>query len=120
MTVTLAELVEVIRGHTYNFISEVDLQDGIEGVLQQAGIHGEREAELSSKDRIDFLIKDGIGVEVKTKGSTSTLTRQVHRYVQHESIKAMVVVTTVGRLTNIPEVMNGKPIVVVHLIESCL
>jgi len=118
---TPVELAAVIQGYTYVFSSEVELQDGIEEVLKAAGIAYKREVILSKEDRIDFFVEEGgIGMEVKTKGSISALTRQVHRYVQFESIQGILIVTPLGRLTSLPGAINGKPVIVSHLIESCL
>ena len=113
-------IVEAIRSRRYAYTSEAELQEGIERVLIEEGIAYEREVALSPGDRIDFLVGEGIGVEVKIDGSISALTRQIHRYAQHDRISSLVVVTSRSRLANLPSSMNEKTVRVVHLIESCL
>jgi len=110
----VAAIAEQIRAHAYAFTDERELQDGLAIVLADvAGLH--REHSFSPQDRIDFLLPDGVGIEVKIDGSLSDLARQVHRYAQREEITALIVVTNRLRLAELPETINGKPVVVVKV-----
>jgi hypothetical protein len=75
----------------------------------------EREVVLSRAERIDFLLVGGIGIEVKIGMSISALTRQLFRYANLEAIRALVVVVTSNRLSNLPREINGKPVLTVLL-----
>lgn len=107
-----------IAAHRFSFSTEDDLQRGIAEVLTGAGLLFEREFRLSVTDRIDFLLPDRIGIEVKIDGSISLLTRQLHRYSRSEAIGQLVVVTSRNRLTNLPRAMNGKPIHTIALMAA--
>jgi len=113
-----SEIAMLIGGYRYTFPDEQGLQDGIERVLTGAGVTFQREAQLSVDDRIDFLIQCGIGLEVKVQGRPADVTRQLHRYAQHDSITALVLVTSRMQLARVPKELNGKRVDVVRLMGS--
>lgn len=102
----------------YSFSSESELQQGIELVLKKNKIEALREHRLSPKDKVDFWAWGGIGIEVKIDGSLSALTRQLHRYAQHEDVQALILVTSRSRLENLPAYLNSKPLYTLNLIAS--
>jgi hypothetical protein len=104
----------------FNLASEKDLQDGIETVLSGHGWPYGREVRLDAQDRIDFLLGNGIGIEVKIDKSLSAVTRQLHRYAQQPLIVGLLLVTTRMRLRALPPEFNGKPTRVVCLLGSTL
>lgn len=100
----------------FNYQKEKDLQDGIETVLRAAGVEFEREKNLVEFGTIDFLLRGGIGIEVKIKGSPADVIRQLHRYAQSPQIASLVLVT--GKLSHgrsFPAELQAKPLYVVHL-----
>jgi hypothetical protein len=113
--VTPARLREVLGAYWYAHTSERDLQDGLAQVLALRGIRFDREVRLSPEDRPDFMV-DGIAVEVKVDGSLSDVTRQLHRYTAHKPVRAVLLVTSLQRLANLPGSMNGKPVAVLALL----
>ena len=119
------EVATFLSGWKYNFDSEQDLQRGIWEAIQRVYANPteswQREYRLSEEDRIDFFYTDfGIGVEAKISHSLTALTRQLHRYAQHEAIRGLVLITPKTRLTNLPDRINGKPIRIVNLMSSLL
>lgn len=96
------------------------LQERIAGILTSISVPFDREVHLSEKDRIDFLVGGHLGIEVKVDGGLSAVTRQVHRYAQHERIESLVLVTTRMLHRGVPSEMNGKRIDVIHLIGGSL
>lgn len=116
---TLPRLREVLGAYRYSFSSELQLQDGIAQVLALRGIPFDREVPLSPKDRPDFMV-DGIAVEVKVDGSTSEVTRQVHRYAQLKAVEAVLLVTSRLCHDNLPSSINRKPVAVLALLGSIL
>ncbi len=114
---TAPQLVQVLRAHKYSYSNERDLQDAIAVVLKQRDIPFSREVKLTDRDRIDFLVGLGIGVEVKIECQTTELIRQLARYAASEDITALVLVTTKHRLALMPDALAGKPIHVVHLLD---
>lgn len=103
-------IIELLDQHRFRFGTEVELQDGIEHVLETAEIPHERELRLSSGERIDFMLAGRIGLEVKVDGGISALTRQLHRYAQVEAIEEILVVTSRARHANVPTEMAGTPV----------
>jgi hypothetical protein len=112
-------LATTIHTHSFSFTDEEELQRGLVEILAEImpPTSTRREVQLTPKDRIDFMV-ESVGIEVKIKGSLAALTRQLHRYAQLDAIEALVVVTPVARLAQLPESLNGKPVLVCHLVGS--
>lgn len=100
----------VILGHRYRYTSEEDLQVGLAKAFEEAGLSFEREVRLSKADRIDFIVGEGIGVEVKIKDRMSALQRQLQRYSASPRITALFVITPRLQLCRMPSAMSGKPV----------
>lgn len=113
----VANVERALLGHRFRFADERELQAGIEQVLREAGLAVVREAPLGQLGTIDFLVS-GLGIEVKTRGSRADLARQVHRYLQHESLQALMVVTTRAALAKLPRSIADKPVWVHHLVTG--
>ena len=117
----LAHIVSTLKGYNFNYTNENDLQNGIRQVFETMDAPFESEYRLSDKDRIDFYWpKSKIGVEVKIDHALSALTRQVHRYVQHDSIEGLLIVSGKVRLNAVPQIISGKPVQIHSLIGSLL
>lgn len=109
----MMQLLKVLSSYRFRFSSEKELQEGISVALERNSVEFIREKSLSAKDRIDFFIPEtGIGIEVKLDGSANKLARQVQKYSEYPDLKGLLVVVTRSRLTDLPEQLNGKPIVV--------
>lgn len=114
-------LAKELSQYSFNYSSEDDLQRGMAQVFDAMGEPYEREHRLSKEDRIDFYFPmKKVGVEVKIDHPLSALTRQLMRYVQHEAIDGLMLVSGKMRLTNMPDKMNGKPLVIHSLLGSLL
>lgn len=114
----LARMAAAVLACSYRWRQEADLQAGLLPVLRgfvtdEAELT--REARLSARDRIDFVIGD-LGVEVKVDGSLAAVTRQLHRYAQVEELAGVLLVTTRAAHLAVPRELNGKPIVVARLL----
>ncbi|HEX7650631.1 MAG TPA: hypothetical protein VF450_24755 [Noviherbaspirillum sp.] len=115
-----AELASLLERFRYRFITEKDLQDGIEAVLKVSGIAYERERSLSAPDRPDFLVQGGIAIEVKIKGSLAELLRQVSRYAAHDEVSGILVCGTPYWLPTVPKQIGGKTLYSLRLVGSLL
>lgn len=93
--------------------NEKRLQSEILKSLQGAGFDVEPEVSLNKTDRIDFMIGE-IGIEVKIKGSSVQVLKQVERYCESDRVKIIVLLTS--RAHGFPSEINGKP---VRLIRLC-
>lgn len=105
--------------YRFRFVTEKDLQDGIEAALKAENIGYTREHSLNVTDRPDFMV-GGIAIEVKIKGSLADLLRQASRYAQCEDVNAVLVVGTPHWLTRVPHELCGKPVHAVRLMGSLL
>lgn len=114
----VATVTRVLRENRFRYSGERDLQAGIAIALAAAGLNAQREAALGDMGTIDFLIDhEGarLGVEIKIRGSRPEVTRQVHRYLQHASIEALLLVTTRAELSRLPATISGKRLYTHHL-----
>jgi len=114
----MAILTAALNAVAFRFQDEVELQDGIAIALGRADIPHRREVVLSPKDRIDFMLNDGVGIEVKIDGSVSALTRQLIRYAKLPQISALLVVVSAIRLSNLPSQIEGKPVVCLRMMRA--
>lgn len=105
-----ASLAELLRGYRLPVSNEADMQGAVEKALQREGVLHRREV-VQGGDRIDFVVET-VGIELKVKGSVSTVTRQLFRYALWEDLTELLVVTSVGQHLGLPRQLNGKPIVV--------
>lgn len=118
--VDIERVLNILSGFRFRFSSERDLQDGIAKVLEQNNILYRREQNLSKRDRPDFILGDGIAVEVKIKGSLSELLRQSARYLEHQEIKQLIVVGTPSWIHRLPSTLGGKNLRGLRLVGSLL
>ena len=93
---------------------EFQIQSMVEAVLAGCNIPFEKEYRLAPRNRIDFLIDGGIGLEVKRgKPNKVQVTKQLQRYASFEEVKAIVLV--VDRTVSIPTQVHGKPCILFGL-----
>ncbi len=89
------------------FPDEYKIQKMIETLLMDRGISFQKEYKLASRNRIDFLLEGGVGVEVKRgKPNRNSVLKQLTRYASFESISAIILV--VDRNVYIPDSVLGK------------
>ena len=117
---TSPDLIATLSRLRFRYATEKDLQDGFEKVFREKGIPFRREVEISSKDRLDFLVDGGIVLEVKIKGSLPELVRQIARYARHETIREILVVGTPRWIPQVPAAIEGKPVYGLRLVGSLL
>lgn len=107
---TPAELVALIERHRYTVTCELELQEAIRQVLTTAGASFSSEVRLSARDRPDFMVGT-VAIEAKVASWNGQVLRQVTRYLEHEQVTALVLVTT-RRRHRLPSSALGKPILV--------
>ncbi len=77
------------------------------------------EYRLSARDRLDLFVEvtpsTGIAVEVKVKGGLPDVTRQVLRYLEHDAVTGLLLVTTKSAHRAVEGVHMGKPVHVLCL-----
>lgn len=117
---TAEAVVAALDAATLTYTDEVALHEDMARVLTAAGIAHDREVRLTPRDRIDFLCAGGVGIEVKVAGSLAAVTRQMHRYSQHDDVHSLVLVTTKAAHHAIPRTLGGVPVALFSLIGQGL
>jgi hypothetical protein len=115
---TPASVAGLLCGFRIRFAGELDVQLAVAEILDRNRISYQREFRLSPRERLDFLLRfpgkdSSIAIEIKIKGRTAELLRQLERYAGHEFIAGLVLVTS-RRLqaAQMPDSLNGKPLAV--------
>lgn len=115
-----SELADFISLMRLGFVKEAEMQEKMEGRLESFAARKNeefiREAKLSEKDRIDFKVGP-IGIECKVKGDRSEVYRQVQRYLEHDTLTALVLVCP-WPISDF--VINGKHVYVVSTAHQAL
>lgn len=111
---TVDDLTDHLRRHTYRFTCEKELHRAISTVLDRAQISYRYEDSLTKRDRPDFTVGP-IAIEVKVDGSLSSVTMQLHRYARLPDVEALVLVTSKAKHAALPRTMAGKPVRIVHV-----
>lgn len=120
LTMSAADVVERIRALCQNLRTQTStekvLQDALEPLLQKTFSSVIREARLDETDVVDFLIEGTVALEVKVDGSPMAVTRQMMRYLDHDGVKRLVLVTTRRKhVVDVPGTLRGKPVDVAWL-----
>jgi len=103
---TILAALSTIRVTLVN--EEYDLHALIGGRLIAAGISFQTEYYLGPRNRIDFFLPGGIGIEAKKgKPAKAQVVAQLTRYAGFPIIQELILV--VERNLDIPRELNGKP-----------
>lgn len=87
--------------------NEYIIQNLIEELFIKHDIAYQKEYRLAPRNRIDFLVEGGIGVEVKRgKPNRTAVTKQLERYASFGEIETIILV--VERNVSIPHTVMGK------------
>lgn len=111
-------LIEALRKKRFILSDEKDLQNQIAEALNAVAIDHQREVIIGARERVDFMVFDGIAVEVKIKGGKVAIFRQLKRYAESELVKEIILLSSVSM--GLPSMINGKPAHVVSLGEQWL
>ena len=129
----MSTIINSVLKYQYRITNESQLQEIILAPLEETGYAVVPECRLDSKSRIDFLLKytkfdympsPQIGVEIKVKGATTQIIRQIHRYTESKYIQGLILLTTKtthlaipGSLKNniVTLTMNSKPVRIVKI-----
>jgi len=107
----IEELDATLRKFRFNFTGEKELQRGLAKAFEGLSEPFIAEHKFSSQDIFDFYWPaKHVIVEVKVDGTLSALTRQIHRYLQHEEVRGVLVVVSRPPLMNLPDTINKKPV----------
>lgn len=92
------------------------LAEDVRRALETAGILFTGEADLET-GRVDLRISS-MAVELKVRGSPSSVLRQLVRYGGDPTVDLVVLVTTSRKIASqMPTTIDGKPLHVIHLLR---
>ncbi|TXH11290.1 MAG: hypothetical protein E6R03_14355 [Hyphomicrobiaceae bacterium] len=105
----MERLIGTLSGYRIPFGNERSMQDTMFEILMHAGIGFYREFYLG-KDRVDFLLADGLAIECKVEGSPVAVMQQLLKYAACDEVKSILLVTSrhTHRWPGVTE-LNGKP-----------
>lgn len=115
MSDTVTRIIELCRTLRCQTAVEKALQDALEPLLMANFSIVEREVRLGPGDVVDFLVEGSVAVEVKVDGSPMAVTRQLHRYAEHDQVRELVLVTTRAKHRSVTPTLRGKPVAVAWL-----
>lgn len=110
-----ADVVEALSGFFVSASNEYRLQIAVATALGESGITFQREVDLGAAGRIDFLLEDGVGLELKMRQSANEIAAQLSRYAADARISELVLVTTRHVHCQLPDSIGGKPLTVLVL-----
>jgi hypothetical protein len=110
---SLGEVISVLRQTPIMLNDEKRTQSDIEKVLISKGIPHRREVDLGDGDIIDFMLPEGLGLEVKLKESKRAIYRQCKRYCAHPQVRQLILVSATAM--GLHETINDKPCYLVSL-----
>lgn len=120
MSATVEQVIEAIQSFRYIYDRETDLQAAIAKVFDERKIPFVREFRLGDDLKIDFMVPEGIGIEIKIKGSPSDVARQLLGYANRPEVKCLILVTGKSSLGRLPEELLGKKLYIVALWRNFL
>lgn len=112
------EIFDLLRNKRFMLSNEKSVQADIEKLFKSLSVSHKREHILDENNIIDFLMDNGVGIEVKIKGQKRAMYKQCERYAQFEDIKQLILLTSVS--TGMPQEINNKPIHVLNLSRAWL
>lgn len=102
------DILKLLKNIRMNFIyEEFQLQNEINRILEENNIEYVKEYKLAARNRIDFFILGGIGIEVKKgKPNKHKVLSQLERYTKFKEINSIILVTE--KSIDVPNIINGK------------
>ena len=93
MKAKVEEIVAVLRSYVIPADNEAAMQSVIERIMSIRNYDFRREVILSDADRIDFMVGE-IGLECKVAGTAASVMAQCGRYLEHDAVESLILVTT--------------------------
>lgn len=118
---TVDDITAALADITPLYGNEYDLQKQIDIQLTSAKLSHVAEYRLDQHDRPDFFVftdgARGIAVEVKVAGTPGIVANQLRRYLEHDVVDAVILVTTIARHGMVPQLIRSeKPVRVVSYV----
>ena len=116
--VRVARLVHVLRSYRFRYTTEKEMHAAVRRALSENAVPFTDECDLGDCGVVDFLVGDGVALELKMQGSPTDVARQLLGYSRSDRVRELVLLTGRHRLGNLPRKLSGKPLHVVSLWAS--
>lgn len=114
----VTKIFQLLKGARFIMSNEKSVQQDIEKLFLSNQQAFKREFIFDDENTIDFLMDDGIGIEVKIKGNKRAIYRQLERYAQMDKVTHLILVTSIS--TGLPAELNGKPVYIFNMSRAWL
>lgn len=109
-----APVITALRPYRFIAHDERRLYEGLSEALTASGIVFEREHTITlatgRTGRLDYYLPESrLAIEVKVGGSPAAILRQIRSYAEHADVDALLLVTSLAKLAQIPDTLAGKP-----------
>jgi hypothetical protein len=108
-------VVAALARRRYRYANELELQDALAAVMRTEGVTFRREVTIGPGCRIDFVVADDIGLEVKVKGSYAAVAEQLLEYAGCGELSTLLLVTDRSQLAGMPASLGGTSVRVLAL-----
>lgn len=99
---------DLVQRSRISLSDEKSAQGDIEALLDAHEVPFTREYRLNGTDIADFLLKNGLAIEVKLRGSKMAVFRQIERYARYPRVTGVLLVSNLAM--GLPEEVFGKPL----------
>ncbi len=114
----IKKIYQLLSGYRFVISNEKSVQLEMEQLFINNNIPYRREPHLDSINIPDFILDDGLCIEVKIKGAKRAIYNQCLRYSEFEDVKSILLVTSVN--TGLPPELNGKKTYILNLSRAWL
>ena len=115
--VKIQKIIDALKEIRVSLVTnEYVLQDVIKDQFDKHDISYTKEYKLGARKRVDFLIQEGIIIEVKRgskRPNRTQLITQLKRYSESDDVKVIIYVGE--RNVDLPKEINGKPCIAIGL-----
>ena len=120
MSPSAQEVARILTKHRFVLSNEKTLQMEIEKLFVDNSLVFRREyfLDVSKHNIVDFMVKGGIGIEVKLRCNKRAIYEQLLRYSQFEEVQELILVTATN--TGMPTELNGKPVRIINISRAWL
>ena len=110
VTDTAPEIVRLLRASRVDLSTEKHMQEGVEQILQAAGVNFEREKRLGPRDIPDFFLTTGgiiLECKVRDKARKISTFKQLERYASFPEVKGIILAANLTM--GLPDQIMDKP-----------
>lgn len=113
MTFTSNNIIALLKSHRFFLHNEKSLQSDIAALFTSKKVPFNREHYLDENNIMDFIVADGIGLEIKIDGTKRAIYEQCLRYSKFPEVKELILFT--NKQLGTPHLYEGKRFNIVNI-----